>query len=76
MLARRDHDYYEFVLGEQDVMEHQAGQQVRISLKGSDNFGRQITCGLFMTPAQLERLKQHIDDALAEQEASRHAAAA
>jgi hypothetical protein len=76
MLARRDHDYHEFVLGENDVMEHQGGQQVRITLKGSDNFGRHITCALFMTPAQLVRLKRHFDDALAEHETNSYVDAA
>jgi hypothetical protein len=47
-------------------MEHQAGQQIRITFKGSDNFGRDITCALFMTPAQLVHLKRHVDDAFAE----------
>ena len=75
MQTRRDHDYHEFVLGENDVMEHQAGQQVRISIKGCDNYGRHITCALFMTPAQLVRLKRHFEDALAEQELGHHSAA-
>ena len=33
MLARHDHDNYEFVLGENDVIEQQSGHQVRITVK-------------------------------------------
>jgi hypothetical protein len=64
--ARHDHDDFEFVLGEKELIELEAGHQMQIAVTGSDNFGRRITCNLFMTSAQLERLKQQIDDAVTE----------
>jgi hypothetical protein len=69
VLARHDHDDFEFVLGEKDLIELEAGNQMRVAVTGSDNFGRRITCNLFMTAAQLARLKQQIDDVIAKRAA-------
>jgi len=63
MLLRRDHDRFEFEMGNDDTIEHHAGQQLRISLSGTDHESRRIICELYMTPALLARLKGQVDAA-------------